>query len=290
MQAWQEFHYRSVDDLKLAGRKYGWNNHGNSAVVCLPGLTRNAADFHELAVHLSQDKISPRRVLALDYRGRGLSQYDKNFNNYSILREADDVLQGIVAAGLGHVNIIGTSRGGLIAMVLAALRPTILKSVTLNDIGPEIDGAGLVRIKTYVENMKDHTNWADATAYIKEIGQAHFPNWDDATWEKQARLIYHEIKGRIKRNYDPALLKTLQAIDLDSRIPDLWPQFFGLKKIPLMLIRGANTDLLTMETVEKMKHIHSTIKFVNVADQGHAPDLGSAGLPEQISAFLARQD
>src|SRR5680860_1844526 len=101
MQAWQEFHYRSVDDLKLAGRKYGWNNHGNSAVVCLPGLTRNAADFHELAVHLSQDKTSPRRVLALDYRGRGLSQYDKNFNNYSILREAEDVLQGIVAAGLG---------------------------------------------------------------------------------------------------------------------------------------------------------------------------------------------
>ena len=289
MQEWQEFHYTSFDDLKLAGRKYGWHNHENSPVVCLPGLTRNAADFHELAMHLAKDEAFPRRVLALDYRGRGLSQYDKNFANYNVLTEADDVIQGIIAAGLGRVNIIGTSRGGLITMVLAAMRPTIIKSVILNDIGPEIDGAGLVRIKTYVEKMKDPDSWAGAAAYLKEIGHTHFPNWDDRMWEKQAKLIYQQTDGRIKRNYDPALLKTLQAIDLDTRIPDLWPQFTGLKKIPLMLIRGANTDLLMMETVEKMRQIHPTMKSVEIADQGHPPDLGSAGLPDTIAGFLARQ-
>ena len=256
-------------------------------VVCLSGLSRNSADFHDLALHLSNGAETKRRVLCLDYRGRGNSQYDAYWENYSILTEADDVVQGVTAAGLEHANFIGTSRGGLIIMVLAAMKPALMASVVMNDIGPEIDGPGLVRIKKMLEGRSDTaSNWQAARDAVKQYGVNEFPTRDDAEWERQARLIYVEKDGELIKNYDPKLVNTMKAIDLDVRLPSLWPQFTGLRQIPLMLIRGDNTNLLSEATVKKMSEIHTDMKVVTVADQGHAPDLGSAGLPEKIAAFL----
>lgn len=289
MAEWQDFRYSSKDGLQLAGRKYGWQHRDAMPVVCLTGLSRNSADFHELAMHLSTKSETPRRVLCLDYRGRGNSDYDKNWENYNVLTEANDVVQGMMAAGLEHALFVGTSRGGLILMALSAMKPSLMRAIVLNDIGPEIDGPGLVRIKKSLEGGLSASNWSEAGQLLKSTGKKHFPKWDDAEWERQAHSVFKQQDGKLIRNYDPKLLNTLAAIDLDIRLPSLWPQFTGLSKIPMMLIRGERTDLLADSTVSKMRDIHPAMELVRVEDQGHAPDLGSQGLPEKISAFFAKQ-
>lgn len=286
-QSWTKFEYSAQDGLKLAGRKYGWETITDALpVVCLSGLTRNSADFHSLAFYLAHESKTPRRVLCLDYRGRGMSAHDRNWENYNIFVEADDVIAGMIAAGIEHAAIIGTSRGGLIAFVLAASRPSFLNAVIFNDIGPEVDPRGLVRIKNYVEKGTDFSSWPNAVEAVERIGSSQFPDWGPAKWEEQAHLIYAMKKGKVVRRYDKNLMKTLRSIDLDNPLPDMWPQFNGLSGIPVMTIRGANSDLLSQKTVEKMHRQHGNMKSVTIPAQGHAPDLGTPGLPEQIAAFL----
>ena len=286
----EPFFYSSQDGLKLSGRKYGWEHRNALPAVCLPGLTRNARDFHELALHLSQRAAVPRPVLVLEYRGRGRSEYDPKPENYTILTEAGDVLAGMTAAGLEHAAMIGTSRGGLIIMTLAAVRPGVMKAVVMNDIGPEIDGPGLVRIKTYVEraasSAKGPANWVEAAALIREISHRDFTAFGEPDWDRLARQIFREEDGKIVRDYDANLALQMKAIDLNTPIPALWPQFDGLAKIPLMVIRGANSDLLSAGTVAEMRRRRPDMRLVVVEGQGHAPDLGTDGLPEKIAGFL----
>ena len=283
---WQNFEYRSSDGLRLAGRKYGWQHNQHLAVLCLAGLTRNSTDFHELAMHLSTHPKAPRRVLCLDYRGRGLSDYDKNWKNYNPLTEANDVIDGILAAGLGQMAIVGTSRGGLIAMVLAAMRPTLMKAVVLNDIGPQVNGPGLVRIKNYIENASEPQNWQEATQAIAAASSKQFPKWDEAELARQARLIFKQQDGKIIRQYDAGLIKSLASINLDQPLPTYWLQFDGLKKLPMLLVHGENSDLLSPDIVEMMRKAHPGMEVINVPDQGHAPDLGRGGLPQAIAKFI----
>ncbi|MCG6856750.1 MAG: alpha/beta hydrolase [Salaquimonas sp.] len=285
-KGWTRLDYSAPDGLQLAGRCYGWDNDDALPVLCLAGLTRNSADFHQLALYLSQEAPRRRKVLSLDYRGRGMSAWDNNWENYNPLAEAEDVLAGTTAAGIEEAAVIGTSRGGMLAMILAAMRPALLKAVILNDVGPEIDGRGLVRIRAYVEKGRDFTNWQDAVEAVEAIGQSQFPNFDHEEWQRQARLIFEEKKGRIVRRYDPKIMKTLTSIDLDSPLPSLWPQFDGLKQIPVLTIRGERSDLLSPETLEKMHEAHPGMQSIIVPDQGHAPDLGTANLPERIAEFI----
>lgn len=285
-KGWTRLDYSATDGLRLAGRRYGFEHHDALPVVCLAGLTRNSADFHDLAMHLAYKAAVKRPVLCLDYRGRGMSAWDDNYEHYDPLTEADDVLAGTTAAGIGEAAIIGTSRGGLIAMILSAMRPALLKAVILNDVGPEIDARGLVRIRAYVEKGRDYDNWRDAITALKTIAESQFPGLSDEVWQKQARQIYEEKNGKIVRRYDPKLMKTLTSIDLDSPLPSLWPQFAGLKKVPLLSIRGERSDLLSRETVEKMEAAHPWMRSITVANQGHAPDLGSGDLPQRIAAFI----
>ena len=287
-EGWTRFDYSAPDGLRLAGRLYGGDNEGPLPVVCLAGLTRNSADFHELALYLAYEANPRRKVLCLDYRGRGMSAWDRNWENYNPLTEAEDVLAGAIAAGIGEAAIIGTSRGGMIAMILAAMRPAMLKAVVLNDVGPEIDGQGLLRIRAYVEKGRDFDNWADATDAVQAIGQNQFPGFDRKDWQRHARLIFEDKNGKVVRRYDPKIMNTLKSIDIDGPLPSLWPQFVGLKRVPLLVVRGSRSDLLSRETVEKMHVEHPTMRSTVVADQGHAPDLGSAGLPERIATFINR--
>lgn len=285
-QQWQDFGFTAFDGLKLAGRKYGWEQRSAPVVVCLAGLTRNSADFHEVALYLASREKHPFRVLTLDYRGRGRSQYDPDWQNYNVQTEARDVLAGLDAAGVGVAGFIGTSRGGLILHVLAATRPGALGAIVFNDIAPEIDGPGLVRIKKYVERGTDPANWAEAKTLLRETIGGSFPAFDDAMWDKQARLIFREENGKLIRDYDPKLANTMKALDLDVPLPVLWPQFAGLVKVPLMTIRGEKSDLVTPEIIERMRKMHPSMRHVEVAGQGHAPDLGTAGLPEKIAGFF----
>ena len=284
---WEQFHFTSQDGLRLAGRKYGWSNRNGLPVVCLPGLTRNARDFHDLAVHLSTPAGGERRVLVLEYRGRGRSEYDRNWENYNVLVEAGDVVDAMAAADVGHAAMIGTSRGGLIMMALSAMRPGIFAAAVLNDVGPEINGPGLVRIKTYVERGGEPANWQEASEMMRQIGQRDFTAFGPADWDRLARQIFREENGRLVRDYDKGLATLMKSLDLNQPLPQLWPQFDGLAKVPMMVIRGANSDLLTPDILERMKARRADMKVVEVEGQGHAPDLGTAGLPQKIARFLA---
>ncbi|MEM7463752.1 MAG: alpha/beta hydrolase [Pseudomonadota bacterium] len=285
-EGWDEFTYTASDGLRLAGRKYGWHNDGPAPVVCLAGLTRNSSDFHGLAMYLAYKAETCRQVLCLDYRGRGMSERDSDWQNYNIWIEAEDTINGMIAAGLESASIIGTSRGGLIIHLLAAMRPSLMRCVILNDIGPEIDGRGLVRIKQYLENAADPQSWQGAIDFVSTGGKSQFPEYNQEDWARQARMIFEEKNGNIVTKFDKKLANGLANIDLDNPLPSLWPQFKGLTGHPLLLIYGENSDLITSETISKMKELHPRMAKIEVSKQGHAPDLASENLPVKIAEFL----
>lgn len=285
-----DFHYSAQDGLKLHARVYGGADAERMPVVCLPGLTRNARDFHDLAVALSRDAQAPRRVVAFDYRGRGGSQRDRNWQNYAVPVEAGDVVAGMTALGIEKAAFIGTSRGGLIVFALAAMRPAALGAVVLNDVGPVLEGVGLAHIAGYLKRSPKPRNFADAVEIQRTANAEDFPALGDKDWERMARAIYREEKGRPVSDFDPAIAKTLSEIDLNKPLPAAWPQFEGLKAVPMMAIRGENSRLLSRETLREMEKRHPDIETVTVQGQGHAPLLETADLPRKIAAFLDRVD
>ena len=212
-QAWRDRFHSSSDGLSLHIAEYGDPSAPWLPVVCLPGLSRSARDFHNLAVHLSTHRHRPRRVLAFDYRGRGLSQWDKDIANYNPLTELTDVLDGMSALGIGRAIVVGTSRGGIIAMMMGVARPHAVAGVVLNDIGPVIEPVGLARIKTYIGRTPAPDDWDDAIHIIKRLHGGQFTALGDAEWEAFARATYRDEDGRPAANYDPALAKTAQARD-----------------------------------------------------------------------------
>src|SRR3954452_19222179 len=167
-----EFFISSSDGLRLFARDYGPRGGSALPVVCLPGLARNPADFHALALALSRDERRPRRVLAVDYRGRGRSEHDPDWRRYDVRVELDDVLQVLAAAGIAHAVFVGTSRGGIIAMGISAARPALLRGAVLNDIGPVIEGTGLVRIRGYVGKLPQPADQAQAIEILKNLMSA----------------------------------------------------------------------------------------------------------------------
>lgn len=288
--AFEDFHYSSPDGLRLHARVYGVGIEGATPAVCLPGLTRNARDFHDLAVHLSRDAPAPRKVVAFDYRGRGLSEYDSNWKNYDPLVEAADVMAGLVALGIEHGAFIGTSRGGLITFAIAAMRPGLIRAAVLNDIGPVIDGAGLAQIRGYLERAPKPRDMAEAIAIQRSAQAADFPALSDADWERAGRAYFRHDGRRVVADFDPALLNTLKRIDLNRPLPTLWPQFLGLRNVPVLAIRGENSRLTSAETLEEMARRHADILTITVAGQGHAPFLETAGLPQRIAEFMESAD
>lgn len=289
-EGWEKLEYSASDGLKLAGRKYGWDNRDTLPVICLAGLTRNSADFHPLALHLSRHPKYPRRVLCLDYRGRGMSAHDSDWENYNIFTEAADVTAATDALDIGKAVVVGTSRGGLVTYVLAASRPGLIAAAIFNDIGPEIDPQGLVRIRNYVGRSASYPNWSEAMNAVKSYGKSHFTHWDDREWMRQAHLIFEEKNGRIIKRYDQNLVKTMRSINLDNPIPPMWPQFSGLANVPFMIVRGENSDLLSAETVRQMHDAHPGMTSLTVEAQGHAPDLGSPGVPGAIARFIEQAE
>ncbi|HZH50398.1 MAG TPA: alpha/beta hydrolase [Microvirga sp.] len=261
----------AADGLRLYARDYGPEIGDALPVVCLPGLARTSEDFHELAVALSEDEARPRRVLALDHRGRGRSDWDKDWRNYDVRMELNDTLQVLIAAGIDGAVFVGTSRGGLITMALGAIRPTLLRGAVLNDVGPVIEGKGLVRIRGYVGKLPQPRTMQEAGQILKRMSDAQFPRFTDEQWERLARGTWHEKDGRLALRYDPSLMKTLEAIDLEMPLPVLWPLFEGLAPIPVLAIRGGNSDLLSAETLRLMQEKHPRLKAITVPDQGHAP-------------------
>jgi len=285
--------FSASDGLRLHAADYGRHNPATRdrlPVVCLPGLTRNTRDFDDLARLISNDPKAPRRVVSFDYRGRGLSGWDKDPARYTIVVEAEDVLSGMAALGLEHAIFIGTSRGGLIMHVLAAMRPGVMTAGVLNDIGPVIEGAGLAQIKAYLSRTPKPKSWADAAQILAEAHSKSFPALSQADWADFARAIYLEKNGQLVADYDPALINGLKGVDFSTPLPTLWPQFEALGGMPLMALRGEHSTLLSSETLIEMKNRVPSLQAVTIAGQGHAPILHLAGIPDLLTRFFASVD
>jgi len=287
---WRDVFFYSQDGLRLHARDYGSRLNDATPIVCLPGLTRNGRDFHELAMYFANEASRPRRVVCVDYRGRGQSDYDSNWKNYTPEVEMRDVLDLLIACGLRDVAVIGTSRGGILAMVMAAARPAILAGVVLNDVGPEIAAEGLARIKSFAGKMPPVRDWQDAANLMRTMNEHQFPNQTDETWMRFARCVFREKDGKPVPDYDPKLARQLDNVDLSRPLLTLWPQFDALKAVPTMVIRGENSDLLEPATVGAMETHHPDLESLEVADAGHAPFLDDTPTLKRIAAFLAKLD
>jgi pimeloyl-ACP methyl ester carboxylesterase len=276
------------DGLRLHARCYGNRSARATPVVCLPGLARTAADFEALAVTLAGDSERPRRVIALDYRGRGESDYDRDPGNYTFPIELADVLAATTALECLPAIFIGTSRGGILTMLLAALRPTAIAGVVLNDIGPVIEPKGLMRIKGYVGKLPQPRNFEEGAEILRRLFDAQFPKLGHDDWLAAAHRAFKEEKGRLVPTYDIKLAKTMEGVDFERPLPPLWKEFDALRNMPLMVIRGANSDLLSAATVEAMRTHHPGLESIEIPDQGHAPLLAEADVIARIADFVGR--
>ena len=283
--------YRSRDDLLLHAKDYEPQLPTNTLpVICLPGLSRNARDFDRLAKFLATQEVGARRVVSFDYRGRGLSAHDPSWGNYNIVTEAEDVVTGLTALGIEHGIFLGTSRGGLITMVLAAMRPGAITGVVFNDIGPSIDGSGLMQIRAYLTHPPKPKNMAEAIEAQKALMGKSFPAFTDDDWVHEAECRYQLENGAVKAAYDPKLANTMKAMDAGSRLPTAWPQFSGLGKVPMLTIRGENSNILSQKTLKQMSELHEDMEIVVVEGQGHAPALHTGSIPEKIARFASKVD
>ena len=264
-------HFVSAQDgLKLHVQDYGAANDA-MPVVCLPGLSRPADDFDRLARSLSFNAAKPRRVVAIDYRGRAGSEYDKKWENYSLAVENDDILTVLAALGIARAIFVGTSRGGLHSMVLSATRPTVLHAVVLNDIGPIVEPLGLVRIKTALGTLPPPPTIAQGADMLKRVMGERFPALSEQNWLDYAALTFATENGKLARRCDPNLVRTLEGITSDMQPIDVWPQFLGLADIPVLVLRGEHSDILSEQTYAAMQSRHPACTGHIVQGQGHAP-------------------
>lgn len=251
-------------------------------ILCLAGLTRNSADFSFVLPHLAG-----HRVIRMDYRGRGQSDHDADFMSYNILREGQDAVELLDHLNIGRAVILGTSRGGLIAMALAHLHPTRLAGVVLNDIGPVVDPRGLTRIMDYVGREPAQPDLDAAAAALAHVHAAAFPGVPLERWRAQAEFMFFEKPGGgLGLRYDARLRDALVGQAGAGEAPDLWRMFEALRDIPLAAIRGANSDLLTQETLAEMAAHHPGLIAATVPDRGHVPFLDEAQARAALHSLL----
>jgi len=280
--------YQSDDGLTLHARDYGGPDIADRLpIVCLPGLTRNSRDFHQLALLLSTDRAMPRRVITLDYRGRGLSDWDANKANYNLGVETRDVISACQHFAVERAIFIGTSRGGLILHLLAEMGPDLIAAVILNDIGPKIEAAGLKRIRDYLNSAAPPRNWPEAVAFLKAYHGPYFTALEERDWQEMAGAIYRELDGKPIADFDPAIAAQLQMIDFDQPLPDLWHYYDRLATMPLMVVKGENSDLISDKTLAEMSARCPAIVMLEAPGQGHAPLLHMQPLLQRIRRFVA---
>jgi pimeloyl-ACP methyl ester carboxylesterase len=254
-------------------------------LLCLPGLTRNSKDFEPLAQRLGE----PRRMVALDYRGRGRSEYSADPRTYTPGHELQDVIALLDQLNIKRTCVIGTSRGGIIAMLMAALHPKRIAGVVLNDIGPKLEPAGLLRIIQLLESKAHPASWAQAVAALKATHPG-VENLSDSEWESFAKRIFKETADGLVADCDPKLAHSFpSAADVrDNKVAELWELFSALKNKPCAVLRGENSDLLNEATVARMAELHPGLIAVTVKDRGHVPFLDEPECLDAIRAVAAQ--
>lgn len=274
-------YFTIADGLRLHYRDYP-GAAGKPPLLCLHGLTRNARDFEAFA-----GRYSPRfRVLVLEFRGRGQSDYDPIPARYTPLTYAADVQHFLDHLGIAQAIFVGTSLGGLVTMTTAVLAPQRIAGAILNDVGPELGQVGLDRIQGYVGAGERFASWEDAAGAIAANQGGAFPNYGTAEWLATARRLCRESGGVIVFDYDNAIAGAFKTGGPAPKI-DLWPFFAALAEKPLLIVRGKRSELLTAATAGKMRLAAPKARFVEVPDVGHAPMLDEPEAATAIEGFLA---
>lgn len=283
MSAFEDLRFPSADKrLQLYARIYPSDGPG---ILMMHGLTRNSADFETLASHLA----GRFKLVVPDQRGRGLSDYDPEPVNYQPAVYSADMLGLIDQLGLERPILIGTSMGGLMAMIMATMRPGGFRGLVLNDIGPVVEQAGLDRIASYVGSARQIDSWEGAAEYCQHINGHAFPGYGAQEWMTVAyRLFRTSAEGKPVLAYDPAIAAGLAPTNSSAVPPDLWPMWQGLAQVPVLAIRGALSDVLSAETLGRMADLHPGMRTSTIAGAGHAPVLDEPEALGAIDEFLAQ--
>ena len=276
--------FHAQDDVPIYFRDYGDPNSAAAPVLCLTGLTRNSKDFHPLAQHL----CGRRRVLAMDYRGRGRSGYDRNFLNYHPRNYVSDAIQLLAVAGVHKVVVLGTSLGGICAMGIGIAMPTALTGVILNDIGPVVATEGRARIANYVGNDLRLPDYDAAARALRKQFSPAYPDTGEAHWRHMAECIFapDPVAGNLRLDYDLRVADALRAQAEDDPV-DLWPLFRSLGRIPVLAVRGALSDILDQATFDRMASEMPAMKQLVVPNRGHVPLPEEEPFASAIDDFLA---
>ena len=277
---YEDRYYVIRDGLRLHYRDYPGAST-RPPLLCLHGLTRNARDWAEFA-----ERYSPRfRVIALEFRGRADSDYDPLPARYNPLTYAGDVIELLDQLAIPQAIFVGTSLGGLVTMTIAAMAPQRIAAAILNDVGPDLDASGIGRILSYVGNDRRFKSWDEAADAIAANYGASFDRYTHDDWVKMAKRNCRDENGEIRFDYDMAIAEPFKTAGPTPNV-DLWPFFAVLGQEPLLVIRGAKSDLLTAATAEKMKAVVPDVKLAVVPGVGHAPELNEPEAVAAIDQFL----
>ena len=281
-QAWADRYWTSRDGLTLHYRDYPGPSD-RPPLLMLHGLTRNSRDFEHVAARYAGDW----RVIAVDFRGRGMSEHDPNSARYMPVTYAGDVIQLLDELQIDKAVFLGTSLGGLVTMIVASVAPERIAGVLLNDVGPELDLSGIDRIKTYVGKPVVFRDWDDAAEQLRSRSGDVHPKYDRAEWLRFAKRICRETDAGVEFDYDMAIAEPFNAGNT-GEVPDGWPYYKALAGRPVLVLRGELSDLLSDAASERMATEISNVEVVTVPDVGHAPDLGEPVAAAAIDRQLER--
>lgn len=283
MPAYENRYWVSEDGLKLHYRDYP-GREDRPPILCMPGLTRNARDFEDLAVRLSPEW----RVIAVSFRGRGKSEYAKDPMSYIPPTYVRDVQALLDELALPKVIAFGTSLGGIVTMLLAAAAPGRIAGALLNDVGPEIEPAGLGRIRGYVGKSNTWPTWMHAARAVADANSEVYPGYEIEDWLAMAKRIYRlNSSGRIVLDYDMKIAEPFRVPGNEAG-PDMWHALEQLKTVPVLILRGQRSDVLGVATADRMVKALDHAELVTVPGVGHTPTLGEPDAVSAIDRLLAR--
>lgn len=282
MTAWTDLYWESADGLRLHARDYAAAEPaGRLPIICIHGLTRNGKDFDRLAPHLA---ATGRRVIAVDVRGRGQSEWATP-ETYQIPYYAADIEALAADQAITSAILIGTSMGGLITMELATRSPGLIRAAILNDVGPVLSARGLGRIAGYVGGGKPVTSWEDATELVRRLNDHALPHYRSADWRAMAERMFREEGGAIVADYDPGIAAAFALTPIPIDPQQSWAAL--ARDRPILLLRGELSDLLDQDAAEMMVEGRANARLQIVAGVGHAPMLDEPDALAAIDTFLA---
>jgi pimeloyl-ACP methyl ester carboxylesterase len=284
MAAYENCYWLSADGLKLHYRLYP-GDEVLPPVLCLPGLTRNARDYDALAARLA----GRRQVIAVDFRGRGKSDYAKDPMTYVPATYVADVQALLAERGITRFVAVGTSLGGIVTMLLAQAGAGVAAAL-LNDVGPEIEATGISRIRGYVGKGSSCPTWMHAARTLQDGHADVYPDWKIEDWLAMAKRVYRlTSSGRIVLDYDLKIAEPFKTPGNESG-PDMWAALSSLRAVPVLIARGGRSDVLSQPVAERMLAALDRGELVTLPGVGHAPTLSEPALQEPIDRLLARAE